>query len=212
MSEESVMSTPQSSRPETSGSRMRAHIQALAKVERDAPTASDPSDPHALVLSFANRSEAEAALQHIQSSLGNGALAHLSPPKAQRTASPRKQPEGRVHRANPRHANLTLDKLRLSLSNSEGRQVSLQRYEALLLEAFTEAEDQALDFSTIHHIIDWPDDATLRNALYVRFIRLRKKLRELGAPKDNIKAVHGWGYQLCESIAVISAPRVVYAS
>lgn len=95
-----------------------------------------------------------------------------------------------------------LDKLALTLSSLSGESVRLQRHEALLLEAFVMSKEYALDFADIADVLGWKNDPKLRNALYVRLIRLRKKMESIGAKHDCIKAVHGWGYQLCEYIVV----------
>jgi DNA-binding response OmpR family regulator len=84
--------------------------------------------------------------------------------------------------------------------------IDISDAEYRLLEALAKAWQQRLDISSILEHVGKPDDASSKRALEVQLVRLRKKLVDAGAVAPTIKAIRGFGYQLCIPLAVSPAP------
>ena len=89
---------------------------------------------------------------------------------------------------------LQLNPRTLQVTGPLGRvDISLQDF--TLLRAFSYAEDLRLP---IEDLLTLTGKGSLQQAaLQVQIVRLRKKLEQAGAEPPTIKAIRGYGYQLC---------------
>jgi DNA-binding response OmpR family regulator len=94
---------------------------------------------------------------------------------------------------------LVLDGRTLTLRGAMG-EVSLSAQEAALLSAFSRASDQRLETWQILEIVDRTERTSSRGTLNVMIFRLSRKLRQAGSGDRPIRAIRGWGYQLCETV------------
>jgi two-component system, OmpR family, response regulator len=96
---------------------------------------------------------------------------------------------------------LVLDSVQLELRGSQGERVSLNVSEAQLLAALARAQQHRLENWQIAEVLGRRDEDFSKAALELHIVRLRKKLLQVGADPA-IRAIRGWGYQLCVSITV----------
>lgn len=75
--------------------------------------------------------------------------------------------------------------------------------ECVLLKALARSVDSRLDNAGLLAIVGKADNEAAKRALEVQIVRLRKKLAHAGATAPTIKAIRGFGYQLCISLAVL---------
>ena len=80
--------------------------------------------------------------------------------------------------------------------------VNISDSECVLLKALAQRADSRLDNACLLARVGKTDDDAAKRALEVQIVRLRKKLAHAGAPAPTIKAIRGFGYQLCISLAV----------
>ncbi len=101
------------------------------------------------------------------------------------------------------HNQLILDSSRLVLRFNQ-LETSINKTEAIFLEAFARANNQRLDYWQLLEIIgEDVDSESAKSYLCVRICRLRQKLVEIGFCKNNLKCHHQQGYQLCTNLIVI---------
>ena len=81
--------------------------------------------------------------------------------------------------------------------------VSLNKEEMALLKALIESNLNRLPYFRLLEMIDKEIDERTKATLEVQITRLRKKLIEVGATIDCLRAIRGEGYQLSTSIKVI---------
>lgn len=72
--------------------------------------------------------------------------------------------------------------------------ISLLESETKVLRALALAPDGKLETWQLQEVLG--DDSTSRLAVAIRISRLRKKLHEIGAPDDSLRAIRGTGYRL----------------
>jgi DNA-binding response OmpR family regulator len=101
---------------------------------------------------------------------------------------------------------LSLNLRTLQLQGPEGW-VNVTDPECVLLRAFTSSVGQRLETAAMLHCVGKACNPQSKRALEVQLVRLRKKLEQAGAPAPTIKAIRGFGYQLCFSLVVLSAPN-----
>lgn len=99
---------------------------------------------------------------------------------------------------------LQLQAATLQLMGVDGQVVSLNAAEANLLTAFSLAADSRLETWQLLDLPDSPVAQDPKAALELRLVRLRKKLEQAGAPSGSIKALRGWGYQLCVPLRIVA--------
>lgn len=75
-------------------------------------------------------------------------------------------------------------------------------HELRILAAFANAEGRRLDTNTIIEMSDKAGVLKSKATLEVQLVRLRKKLIAVGATDPCIKALRGFGYQLCAPVTV----------
>lgn len=104
-----------------------------------------------------------------------------------------------ARRLHSRHAEqaLWLDAQGLMLLGLGGQRIPLTAAENALLKAFSRAAEQRLESWQLIELLDNPAAQDPKAALELHIVRLRKKLGEAGAAHGVIKAIRGWGYQLC---------------
>lgn len=100
---------------------------------------------------------------------------------------------------------LQLDQRTLQLIGPKGA-VDVSYSELCLLQGFikTPSARQGLDDMFAH--IGKSSTPETKKALEVQIARLRKKFEQAGAQGPVIKAIRGFGYQLCITLAVSPAP------
>lgn len=96
---------------------------------------------------------------------------------------------------------LELDTRRLCLIGADGSVTALKPQEAALLAAFVRAPQQRLEHWQIAGLLGMPDQDINKPALELHIVRLRKKLPGGTDDCSPIKAIRGWGYQLCVALA-----------
>lgn len=110
-------------------------------------------------------------------------------------------PVGAVHAARTGPAAITLDTLQLALVSARAR-VALTPHEAALVEALMRAPRRQLGLSRIAEVLGLSPHDMSKASLEVRVVRLRRKLTDAGGEPPAIKAVRGYGYQLCASLTL----------
>ena len=71
-----------------------------------------------------------------------------------------------------------------------------------MLRAFARAPGGRLETWQLLELTGGADASVTKGALEVQIVRLRKKLVQAGYREDPIKAVRGWGYQLCVPVSI----------
>ena len=97
---------------------------------------------------------------------------------------------------------LSLNLRTLQLQGAEGW-VDVNAPECVLLRVFTTSPGQRLETAAILDCIGKACTPQNKRALEVQLVRLRKKFAQVGAPAPTIKAIRGFGYQLCVPVRVI---------
>ena len=92
-----------------------------------------------------------------------------------------------------------LDMRSLTLSGSLGT-VAVSAIEAGLLAAFARAPDGRLETWQILELTDPEQKTQSRSTVNVTIFRLSRRLRQAGESNRPIRAIRGWGYQLCEPL------------
>ena len=81
--------------------------------------------------------------------------------------------------------------------------INVNKEEIALLKALIESESNRLPYFRLLEMIDKDIDERTKSTLEVQITRLRRKLTDIGAPSDCLRAIRGEGYQLTTSIKVI---------
>jgi DNA-binding response OmpR family regulator len=81
--------------------------------------------------------------------------------------------------------------------------IPLTGNEVVLLTALARANENRLEFWQLIKQASRTDTETKKSTFAVQVVRLRKKLELAGAPEDAIKALRGFGYQLCIPLTVL---------
>lgn len=100
-----------------------------------------------------------------------------------------------------RRREICVETSRLQLRN-QTTSLPLTLIELRLLTGLARAPGQRLAQFQLGELSGQDDEAHNKRSLEVRIARLRKKLIELGAPVDCIKALRNEGYQLCTPIQI----------
>jgi DNA-binding response OmpR family regulator len=100
-----------------------------------------------------------------------------------------------------RRKNLTADSLGLRLRGPRG-ETRLSTTEIMLLTALARAPGQRLALFQVSECLGQDEDHFNKASVEVRIARLRKKLIEVGAQADCLKALRNEGYQLCVPILI----------
>ena len=93
-------------------------------------------------------------------------------------------------------SSLTINTQSLQLNGPQGT-VDLSDHECQLLSALSRAKDLRLETWQLLELLGKEADENEKRALTVQFVRLRKKLGDVGASDPTIKSIRGTGYQLC---------------
>ena len=101
-------------------------------------------------------------------------------------------------------AQLQLNPATLQLGGPQGW-VNITDPECVLLKALAQSAGLRLDNADLLACVGKADDEAAKRALAVQIVRLRKKLLQAGAIAPTIKAIRGFGYQLCITLAVAPA-------
>lgn len=109
----------------------------------------------------------------------------------------------RLHPKHPPQA-LKLQATALQLCGVDGQRVGLNVVEVNLLTALARAADARLETWQLLQLPGSPLPQDPKAALELRLVRLRKKLEQAGAPAGSIKALRGWGYQLCVPLCIVT--------
>lgn len=110
-------------------------------------------------------------------------------------------PVGVAPAARTEPAAITLDTTQLALVSPLAR-VALTPHEAALVEALMRAPRRQLGLSRIAEVLGISPHDMSKASLQVRMVRLRRKLTDAGGEPPAIKAVRGYGYQLCASLTL----------
>jgi len=97
---------------------------------------------------------------------------------------------------------LRLDMQALTLSGALTC-LDLSQQEAALLAGFARARDRQLEIWEIMELQGKTMEVHNKAALEVQIVRLRKKLLQTGNVTRPIKALRGWGYQLCVDVLLV---------
>jgi DNA-binding response OmpR family regulator len=108
------------------------------------------------------------------------------------------------------HDTLQLNPATLQLGGPHGW-VDITDAECALLRALALSGTARLENAELLARVGKAIDEAAKHALEVRIVRLRKKLEQAGAIAPTIKAIRGFGYQLCVPLAVSPAPTFVEA-
>ena len=117
--------------------------------------------------------------------------------------------ERRAGEAAGEPAALVLESTRLRLRGRaeagevEAPEVELTAAEAAVLTGLARAAGQRLESWQILALLGEDTSSTSKGALEVRMVRLRKKLQQASADPTCLRAIRGWGYQLCTPIRVV---------
>ena len=90
----------------------------------------------------------------------------------------------------------------MSLHGSQGL-AKLTPSELKLLEALARAPGQTLQTWQVAAQLGKGDTLPSKASVEVRLSRIRKKLIDVGAPDNAIKALHGYGYKLCVPVQLM---------
>lgn len=131
----------------------------------------------------------------------HGADIYLTKPVSLQELAGAVQALGRRLRPAGHDAGIELDTRRLCLTGADGRVTALKPQEAALLAAFVRAPQQRLEHWQIAGLLGMPDHDINKPALELHIVRLRKKLPGGTDECTPIKAIRGWGYQLCVALA-----------
>lgn len=107
---------------------------------------------------------------------------------------------GRRVRPAATSARLELDAVSGRLHGPAARDIALSPAEAALLAAFKVAANRSLEHWQLIDALRRSRASDPKAALELTIVRLRKKLQQAGASEPGIRAVRGWGYQLCVEI------------
>jgi DNA-binding response OmpR family regulator len=83
--------------------------------------------------------------------------------------------------------------------------VDISAQECHILSAFADTSDLRLETQHLIEIAAKAGTKTSKSTLEVQLVRLRKKLATVGADSPTIKAMRGFGYQLCVPVMVVKA-------
>lgn len=107
----------------------------------------------------------------------------------------------RLRRREDKGSQLRLETRNLVLRGAAG-QVSVSAAEAGLLAAFARAPERRLETWQILELTDPEQKTQSRSAVNVTIFRLSRRLRQAGAGDRPLRAIRGWGYQLCEPLGL----------
>jgi len=96
---------------------------------------------------------------------------------------------------------LSLNPVTLQLQGPRAA-VDVSDQECLLLSAFAKAAEHRLESWQLMEIAAGGAEEITKSTLEVQIVRLRKKLEQAGAAAPTIKAIRGFGYQLCVTLEV----------
>jgi DNA-binding response OmpR family regulator len=82
--------------------------------------------------------------------------------------------------------------------------VNITDPECVLLQALAQSTTARVANADLLARVGKAADETAKHALEVQIVRLRKKLEQAGAAAPTIKAIRGFGYQLCIPLALAS--------
>lgn len=104
---------------------------------------------------------------------------------------------------------LTLNPRTRELSGAAGKATLSQR-DVSLLQAFSLAPDRMLESAQLARTVGLNIDEAGKASLEVQIVRLRKKIDRVSgkAPSGIIKSIRGIGYQLCQSIRILTSPEI----
>lgn len=131
----------------------------------------------------------------------HGADIYLTKPVSLQELAGAVQALGRRLKPAGHDGGLELDTRRLCLIGADGSVTALKPQEAVLLAAFVRAPQQRLEHWQIAGLLGMPDHDINKPALELHIVRLRKKLPGGTDDCSPIKAIRGWGYQLCVALA-----------
>lgn len=131
----------------------------------------------------------------------HGADIYLTKPVSLQELAGAVQALGRRLKPAGHDGGLRLDTRRLCLIGADGSVTALKPQEAALLAAFVRAPQQRLEHWQIAGLLGMPDHDINKPALELHIVRLRKKLPGGTDDCTPIKAIRGWGYQLCVALA-----------
>lgn len=83
--------------------------------------------------------------------------------------------------------------------------VDISAQESQIISAFVDTSDLRLETQFLVEIAAKAGIKTSKSTLEVQLVRLRKKLAAVGADTPTIKALRGFGYQLCVPVMVMKA-------
>ncbi|MFZ5521894.1 MAG: response regulator transcription factor [Pseudomonadota bacterium] len=98
---------------------------------------------------------------------------------------------------------LRLDARGARLHGLLARDIALSPAEAALLAALAVAADHSLEHWQLIEALRRNTASDPKAALEIAVVRLRKKLQQAGAAAPGIRAVRGWGYQLCVDVKLL---------
>ena len=101
----------------------------------------------------------------------------------------------------PQDAMMSLDSLELRLCGPKG-EVRLSSIEVRLITGLARAPGQRLALFQVAELMGQDEDEYKKGSVEVRMARLRKKLFDVGAPAECLKALRNEGYQLCMPIHI----------
>jgi len=96
---------------------------------------------------------------------------------------------------------LSLNPVTLQLQGARAA-VDVSDQECLLLSAFAKAAEHRVESWQLMEIAAGGAEEITKSTLEVQIVRLRKKLEQAGAAAPTIKAIRGFGYQLCVALEV----------
>ncbi len=96
---------------------------------------------------------------------------------------------------------LLLDQRRLRLQGGRG-ETGVSDAECAVLAGLARAPGQRLEVWQLLELLGQTDDPNGKGNLEVRMVRLRARLRQVGADPQALRSVRNWGYQLCVPVKV----------
>ena len=141
------------------------------------------------------------------SGYGSGADIYLPKPidpnemLAAVAALARRLPSQNAQQGNANPNLLSIDTQSMTAEGARGT-TKLVSSELILLTSLARAQSQRLETWQLLQILGKSMDEQSIASLKVRFVRLRKKLVEIGAKDDCISNIRSTGYQLCVSIRI----------